>query len=1014
MKENFDSTPGPVSSGGNAGEEQSASQPNMAVGRYLGGTEQDSTSSPKVDWWVALNLLARRWVWLILGGLLGAAGIFYLAEKIVQPKFTASAQLLRFDTSAGGNDIFKNQMSAETFSALIRSPDLLRRVGEQAKPPIPPEQLFKCIRVDPDADSDMVKVLLAARTPQQAVDLLNIYLKEAVEFAKEFQSDQAARLAKDYLTEQVGKMDKDLNALHSEFRGLPAAPDGKSQGTNSNSQGMRLPSMQVMKLRKQLEEEYDKLNDLSRKFTDLNPLVAGERQLIKELEVQIAQAQTNTSLATNIQWSLGGPPTLSGKPGESGLNPEADIIRMKLLSLQESRVQLANRLYETQLYATNPPGLARIFAPATMKTVKNNMRGLKISFATIFGGGLGTGTTLMLIFLIEATDRRLRTADDLKRVTKLPVLTTLGDLTRMSPEDRSRWAFRTWTMLQGKLSRSANHGLICGITSSQEGEGRSTWINLLAEAASMTGFRVLTIATRPSSASAGPEAEENADYETREYENGEQKVYETPDSSPAPNPVTAIATKNVLSSPAQVTEQLTGSNPQPVVHIPLPGWVWNLERRKQWRDALSQWRKIENLVILVELPPASLTEAVLLGCNLPNMVWLADSGVPDAAETRAQLDTLRNARCNIVGAVLNRCISRSLKSRFPRWVECTAVAMLLAAGTLRGQTVEVAAAAPPENAAASEPAPNDKTAPSFSIVRPSQRAAWQQHLTLGPGDVLNLGLYGQPDLARTDITIAPDGMVNYLEATNVLATGLTVDEFRAKLDEQLALYRRAPRSMVTPVAFHSKKYFVLGKVMTKGVYTLDRPITVLEAIARAHGLENGLVDRNVVDLADFDHSFLVRGGKRFSLDFDKLFQQGDLSQNIAIEPGDYLYFPARTLHEVYVVGEVRLPGTVVYTPDLNIIAAISARGGYTDRAYKARVLVVRGSLNNPERIAVDTHAILTGKGLNFKLQPKDIIYVNSRPFIRVEELADLAATAFIQSIITSWVGVDVVKPIQGQ
>jgi protein involved in polysaccharide export with SLBB domain len=154
----------------------------------------------------------------------------------------------------------------------------------------------------------------------------------------------------------------------------------------------------------------------------------------------------------------------------------------------------------------------------------------------------------------------------------------------------------------------------------------------------------------------------------------------------------------------------------------------------------------------------------------------------------------------------------------------------------------------------------------------------------------------------------------------------------------------------------------------------------------------------------------MRGGKRIPLNFEKLFQQGDLAQNLAVEPDDYLYFAAMDIRDVYVVGEIRLPGTVIYNPDLTIIGAITARGGYTDRAYKARVLVVRGSLNNPEKFAVDTHAILDGKGLNFKLQPKDIVYVNSRPFIRVEELADLAATAFIQSLITSWVGVDIIKP----
>jgi protein involved in polysaccharide export with SLBB domain len=177
-------------------------------------------------------------------------------------------------------------------------------------------------------------------------------------------------------------------------------------------------------------------------------------------------------------------------------------------------------------------------------------------------------------------------------------------------------------------------------------------------------------------------------------------------------------------------------------------------------------------------------------------------------------------------------------------------------------------------------------------------------------------------------------------------------------------------------------------------------------------LENALIDRNMVSLTDFQHSFLARGGKRISLNFEKLFQQGDLSQNIAIEPGDYIYFAAGDINEVYVVGEVRLPGPVTFTPDLTIIGAITGRGGYSDRAFKTRVLVIRGPLAKPLTFAVNTHAILDAKAQDFKLEPKDIIFVNSRPFIKVEEAADLAVTAFIQSVITSWVGVDVVKPIQ--
>jgi protein involved in polysaccharide export with SLBB domain len=177
-------------------------------------------------------------------------------------------------------------------------------------------------------------------------------------------------------------------------------------------------------------------------------------------------------------------------------------------------------------------------------------------------------------------------------------------------------------------------------------------------------------------------------------------------------------------------------------------------------------------------------------------------------------------------------------------------------------------------------------------------------------------------------------------------------------------------------------------------------------------LENGLIDRNIVDLADLQRSFLMRGGKRYPLNFEKLFQGGDLAQNIAIEPGDYLYFPSTNVRDVYVVGEVRLPGPVTFTPGLTVIGAISARAGYTDRAFKMHVLVIRGSLNHPTAYVVDTGAILGAKTPDFRLEPKDIIFVNSRPFILAEELTDLAITAFLQSLVTSWVGVSVVKAVQ--
>src|SRR5262249_5528585 len=124
----------------------------------------------------------------------------------------------------------------------------------------------------------------------------------------------------------------------------------------------------------------------------------------------------------------------------------------------------------------------------------------------------------------------------------------------------------------------------------------------------------------------------------------------------------------------------------------------------------------------------------------------------------------------------------------------------------------------------------------------------------------------------------------------------------------------------------------------RGVYTLDRPMTIIEAVAHAQGLETALIERNTTELADFSRSFLVRHGQRLPVDFEKLFQQGDLSQNVTLEPDDYLYFPAMQLREVYVLGEVRLPGPTVFRAGLGAVGAIAARGGFTERAWRDKVL----------------------------------------------------------------------------
>lgn len=312
----------------------------------------------------------------------------------------------------------------------------------------------------------------------------------------------------------------------------------------------------------------------------------------------------------------------------------------------------------------------------------------------------------------------------------------------------------------------------------------------------------------------------------------------------------------------------------------------------------------------------------------------------------------------------------------------------------------VACLAAPVAVRAADEAP---AAITLAAEKPLKRAAWQEHFTLGPGDELSFSLFDTNETTRADLIIGPDGRVSFLEAENISATGLTVDELRAKFDAELAKFYRNPHTIITPVAYRSKKFLVLGSVVNGGSFPMDRPTSVIEAVARAGGLETGVYQRGTVELADLTHSFLARSGARVPVDFERLFQRGDLTQNAALEPGDYLYIASATANEIYVLGEVMAPGVLSYAPKPTVVSAIASRGGFGLKAYKTRVLVIRGSLSRPETFVVDTSAILAGKTPDFKLQQKDIVYVSVNPWLKAADVIDTAAKAFVQSFTVEFV-----------
>jgi polysaccharide export outer membrane protein len=78
-----------------------------------------------------------------------------------------------------------------------------------------------------------------------------------------------------------------------------------------------------------------------------------------------------------------------------------------------------------------------------------------------------------------------------------------------------------------------------------------------------------------------------------------------------------------------------------------------------------------------------------------------------------------------------------------------------------------------------------------------------------------------------------------------------------------------------------------------------------------------------------------------------------------------------TARFVNVGGEVRQPQRITYTPDLTILAAITAAGGFTEYASQQRVRLYRGM----EVVNVDMHKIRKDPSQNILLEPGDTIEV---------------------------------------
>lgn len=950
------------------------------------------------DPWRLLAALLRNARLVFLCGLLSAVLGFVLGYFHFRDLYVGTASLIREDAPntfrAGQNgESFKpKDLTVGTLASLLRSQALLKKVSEQTHPRVSPGILALKLTVTPERNTDVIRVDFEGWNSAEATSqVLGVYTDAVVQMTRDLQADEALQVNK-VLSQQLESIDADLSRVSQSMLSFSREAQLVNADKETDAylhqigdlslkyETMRIDfetmDLKIDSLEKELarqnpvaaklQDARNELNNMLVRYTEANPAVAEQRGKVesieKELEAaasrpvdesQLANSTAGTSLYLQIVELKAQKQTISRQLEKLGsvrdnlqakltALPEKSVqlARMKARqqSLETARIMLGSRQREAQMFAENAPALLRVFAVPTAQDVHSKSRWPKIFLVAVALGAMGFFGSAGLFAAREVLDERIKTAHDFSRIAKLPIVMRVPPLADIPVEDAHEWAFRSWTSLSPMLRTGPGNALVLGVLADERGSGSSTLVYRLARAAAQRGHNVVVLANRE------------------------------PQPGELPHEVIRHSLGEALQEPRRVFvgAELMGTQIHVVATEPEAKWTSDL--RRQWGNALAAWRAVRSLVVFVELPVSRDPEVLLLAEATPNLLCLG-SDASSALELRHLLATLREGRCHLIGAAFNQRHALAGLGWLGRWAALVAIVAFGLA-----------------HAGAAETSP----------------AGWQQRLTLGAGDTLNMTLFGKSEWAHNGVPVGPDGRISYLEAHDIPAAGLTIDELRASIEAELGKYYRNARVIITPDNIQSKRYYILGKVIDKGAFTLDRPITILEAVARSRGLETGLFEKNTVELADLPRAFLSRRGRRMPVDFEGLFQRGDMTQNLPLEPEDYLYFPSANTNEVYVLGAVKSPGTQGFTPNATVVSMVTVRGGFTAEAFPQHVLVVRGSLSHPQTFVVDLSKVLKGKGVDFPLQPKDIVFVSDKPWARAEEIADIAIRSFVQAAAAGW------------
>lgn len=156
---------------------------------------------------------------------------------------------------------------------------------------------------------------------------------------------------------------------------------------------------------------------------------------------------------------------------------------------------------------------------------------------------------------------------------------------------------------------------------------------------------------------------------------------------------------------------------------------------------------------------------------------------------------------------------------------------------------------------------------------------------LHQGDKVLVSVWGE-DTLKQEVVVLPDSSITLPLAGRVEVGGLSTPEVEQLIAEKLKKYLKDPVVTVVISGLEGNRAYVTGKVLKPGPLIISGPITVLQAISIANGIDK---------FANESEIKVIRtkpdGQEVFPVHYNDIISGKDMSTNIQLRAGDTIVVP---------------------------------------------------------------------------------------------------------------------------